>query len=134
MTIEQLSKLSDEELRVKCAELCGWKPETRKMYAGEANVNGWGLNKHLSLGHRDRKFTTSPTSFPNYPADLNAMHEAEKTLQHVPTARADQRVIYSDALFQLLSQSLGRVALNFDMLHATARQRCIAFIFTMQQS
>lgn len=34
----------------------GWKPETRKMYAGENNVKGFGLNQHLGRGDCERKF------------------------------------------------------------------------------
>jgi hypothetical protein len=125
-SIEELSKLSDEELRVMCAELCGWKKETRKRYAGGHNVQGWGWNTHLELGDTKRYFTVSPQNFPNYPADLNAMHEAEG---QVPD-HLEERWRLNIAV-QVDGPS--RSSLKFRIARATARQRCIAFIATKQQ-
>jgi hypothetical protein len=107
MTIEELAKLSDEELRFKCAELCGW---TR------LNWNTWE--------HKDSRMSVWPTtSVPNYPADLNAMHEAEKML-----AKPSEWIGYISFL-EPLADSNGA---GF-IVHVTARQRCIAFIAVKQQ-
>lgn len=115
MTIEELSKLSDEELRVRCAELCGWT---------QLNPGTWE--------HRDSRMSVWPfSSVPNYPADLNAMHEAEKTIEHLP-----------DYLFRVRevvgpfpeAQSEWDDHWWSDVVLATARQRCIAFIAVKQSA
>lgn len=72
--------MNEEQQRIAIAEACGWKPEVRKMYAGEKNVKGWGKNAHLHPGDKDRVFAMSSHEFPDYLNDLNAMHQAEKTL------------------------------------------------------
>src|SRR5580700_8607024 len=68
--------MTSQEKNIAIAEFCGWIPETRKMYGGEKNVKGWGKNQHLSLGDKDRAFTSYPEAFPNYVGSLDAMHEA----------------------------------------------------------
>lgn len=52
----------------------------------------------------------------NFPADLNAMHEAEKTLPDV--------LVYADELDRLT----GRTSREFEVIHATAAQRAEAFL------
>lgn len=54
-------------------EVIGWSPETRKRYAGQANVRGWGLNRHLDCGDKDRGFVTAPSQFPQVVSDANAV-------------------------------------------------------------
>jgi hypothetical protein len=121
MTIEELAKLSDEELRFKCAELCGW---TR------LNWNTWE--------HKDSRMSVWPTtSVPNYPADLNAMHEAEKTLRFSDDGdrsldayeKALKRVHFKDDCDEIWNPQTAETCI----WHATARQRCIAFIAVKQQ-
>lgn len=108
MTIEELSKLSDEDLRLECASLCGW----RKMTKEEFKLHGvdW-INdlRHEVASHYD---------LPMYPQNLNAMHEAEELLERNDEARAE----YEDIL-----DRMGRY-------RASARQRCIAFISVMQSA
>ena len=73
----KLSELTPEQKRIAIAEACGWKqmPEPGAGPYGEYIERCW----------------ISPTGeqnvrgiyLPNYPADLNAMHEAEST-KHMP--------------------------------------------------
>lgn len=50
--------MTTNEIKRVLAEREGWTPEVRKRYGGDKNVSGWGKNKHLSLGDRERDFTT----------------------------------------------------------------------------
>lgn len=95
LTLEQVKAMSDDELRSKVAELCGWKPYRFGGCKGDAHE-------------------ASP---PNYCRDLNAMHEAEKSIitqdQYIPD--------YTEALYDTARHDW----------HATARQRAEAFVLTM---
>lgn len=92
-----------QELRIKVAELCGW---THLRFAFGTL---WGFK-----GNDDR---WSPgccgdtPNVPNYPNDLDAMHEAEKMLP-------DYR-IYTGYLVDLVPQFA---------IHASAYQRALAFV------
>lgn len=109
MTHEQLAKLTPKEKRVKIAEACGYKKEPRKPY--------W---------HRDAVWWTIPgqeahrttRSVPDYLNSLDAMHEAEKTLDW------QQKREYVRELFRA-SQS------DFHSHCATAARRADAFLLTI---
>lgn len=103
--------MTDEEIRLKVAEAMGWKPdpETKFWYA-------LGPNEILA-GFKDG--IVSP--LPNYPADLNAMHEAEKMLLKDGHE--------SDLWLEYLSNLVICAPAGLSS-HATARQRCIAFLKT----
>ena len=64
----------------------------------------------------------------NYPEDLNAMHEAEKTLEH-PEAYASRLgpILLRD---KAVSNMDGTTAWHFAFSHATACQRAEAFLKT----
>jgi len=119
--------MKPEAQRIAIAEASGWTPEVRRMYAGVKNVHGWGKNLHLSLGDSNRLFATIAAEFPDYLSDLNAMHEAESTLE------GDRAFAYYAILaevtgsraFSLRPQQLRAVA------HATAAQRAEAFLRTL---
>lgn len=104
-----LSEWSDEELRVRVAELCGWK---------RLDFGWW----HNSSGQ------TKPA--PNYPADLNAMHEA------VTSTVFQQRgflSVYRNNLAKIVhpEEDIGLQSRAWLCVDATARQRAIAFISTL---
>lgn len=111
-----------ERLRVKVAELCGWRPERRKLYAGVKNVHGWGKNTHLRLGDKDRFFTMTPRLFPDFCNDLNACSEFEKMLSHENLKR------YNDELERLTNDGCIRISVHHYAWHAPATQRCLAFV------
>jgi hypothetical protein len=117
MTIEELAKLSDEELRVRCAKALGAE-----------NIHESAVIASFGDGCGDGLCGKFPVDdgyapIPNYPADLNAMHEAEKML-----AKPSEWMGYISFL-EPLADSNGA---GF-IVHATARQRCIAFIAVKQQ-
>lgn len=105
---------TDEALRIAIAEVCGTlrpgKPIHEHRY-------GPGPMKVIARG--------KPIS-PNYPSDLNACHEMEKVLT------AEHIFPYEIHLCQIIHQD-GPVApgpLGFEW-HASARQRCLAFVKTL---
>lgn len=82
-----MKTLTEKELRELDAfiavHIFGWVPETRSTYAGEHNAKGYGLNKHLHLGDKDRYFQ-SEYSFPHarYSTDpAYAMQVLEKCIE-----------------------------------------------------
>jgi hypothetical protein len=99
-----------EEQRIAIAEACGWK----NVDAGSGRV--WGVTTR----HKG-----TPSEFdvcvdvPNYPFDLNAMHDAEKVLVSL------QWVSYSRRLQTLCDESVTWP------IHATASQRAEAFLRTI---
>lgn len=98
--------MTNEQINAGIAEACGWgnKPVVRANGRGAVWVTEW----------------------PDYCADLNAMHEAEKVL-------GEKRIrTYAFLLAQVLDTSptvdLDNQFLN---IHATARQRAEAFLRTL---
>lgn len=128
MTIEELSKLSDEDLRLECASLCGW----RKMTKEEFKIHGVDWINDLS------REVASHYDLPMYPQNLNAMAKAEETLSEQGRADyADELFALTDPVYQTGVTEDGVPDLATDMckwLTATARQRCIAFIAVMQSA
>lgn len=110
---DKVRALSDEELRVKVAELDGWKRDKQTGY-----------------------FLGDTESLPNYLHDLNAVHEIEEKLdgdqvsayakllgRHHPTYCVkvlDGRDPEEDFWYE-----------TFTLIHATARQRCEALVLTL---
>jgi hypothetical protein len=64
-----------DELRIKVAELCGWKKEEYTNLGDDR----YTPIRHITRWKKDNDIAWKPEDLPNYPADLNAMHEAEKT-------------------------------------------------------
>lgn len=104
-----VDSLSDEELRLQVATLCGWKRLQ--------NVQNWWW-------HDD--FGTTKIA-PDYPNDLNAMHEAEKSLT------LTQFRDYIEDLEVACASGMESVTVRADRkkISSTARQRAIAFIATL---
>lgn len=95
--------MTDEQMRVAIAECCGWK----HLEADEAQD---GFRDEDGVWHN------MP---PDYPNDLNAMHEAEKTLDEISAYE------YANALDCICGET------RFLLCHATARQKSEAFLRTV---
>ena len=95
--------MTDEEIRIKVTELLGW-------YIADAK-NG------LGVAHGQAIWPHTVKPLPNYPQDLNACHEMEKAMGH------GEQWWYVGLLQGKLGDLWG---------FATARQRCEAFIKTME--
>ncbi|TXH19509.1 MAG: hypothetical protein E6R03_00410 [Hyphomicrobiaceae bacterium] len=108
MTRSEVQKLSDELLLLKVAWLLGWK-SIDKRYA---------LFAHRGLsGRKPNDVDGIEHPVPDYPHDLNACHEMEKTIIKKGLVQD-----YVDHMFEENGE-----------WHATARQRCEAFVLTMQK-
>jgi len=106
--------MTDEQINIKIAELCGWGFKQR--FLGEPySTAPKEMTAKLDPAHWNRNLY----ELPNYTADLNAMHEAEKRLTDI-----DDRLLYDKALAETTS--------GFTY-HATARHRAEAFLRVLGQ-
>lgn len=109
--------MTDEQMRIAIADACGWKkpddPEVMKFKVGWTSAEKWWMCPKgvLRLKH----------DIPNYLNDLNAMHEAEKLLLKDGHE--------SDLWLEYLSNLVICAPAGLSS-HATARQRCIAYLKT----
>ena len=117
MTTQEVQALTDEEIRVKVAELQGWENVHR--------FNKWQEGGPASCKDGDLVGDFNGRTrchLPNYPADLNACHEVEKMLTN------EQWPAYSSTLWRITNQAPS----NYEC-HASARQRCEALLITLTQ-
>ncbi len=132
--------LTDEEIRIKVAEAYGWvKQPFSGAYWSEQYVKGKLpsiYNKKARIEGRDF-FVRSKKDLPNYPLDLNACAEFEKTLN------IGEAIAYVKALDEILRREnnangtweiycarsekdvLYRL---FPFVTAKPKQRCIAYL------
>jgi hypothetical protein len=103
--VEKVSVMTDNEIRVAIAEACGWKLETTNVHDGLC----WHLN---GVQHE-----FAP---PDYPSDLNAMHEAEKQLTGAQCLQFETELNTQTKWMKHITA--------FPMVHSTARQRAEAFL------
>jgi len=112
MTEIEVKKLTDEELRIKVAELRGWKFYSSHSYWMEPGT-GYQIARTVN-------------ELPNYSQDLNAMHSAEFFLSD------GQFAVYMSILrgnadeLKFMSQHVGQMRLT----KATAREKAEAFVLT----
>jgi hypothetical protein len=104
--------MKPEKQRIAIAEACGWKnadhPDAMKLKQGWTMPEKWCMDPKGVLRFNHHR--------PDYLNDLNAMHEAEKTLD------------YND-----LNDMEKSVSFHFGVtpFHATASQRAEAFLRTI---
>ena len=131
MTPKQAQELSDEELRIKVAELCGWthRRPHEEGFMVRAQTHGFKVsgNKGTSdLMHVPGDRYSDLERIPNYPQDLNAMHEVESL---VPASRrAGYLTLISVATF---TDSRHVNEGMWDIASAAARQRAESFVIIM---
>ena len=101
--------MTNEEIDKAIAEYCGWKYE----FNGNDEDPEWYW---IPPNNPDGNGTP-----PDYCNDLNAMHEAENTLND------DQQYEYAYVLDGLIKNR----SCEFDLIHASARMRAEAFVKTI---
>ena len=124
--------MTEEQINIAVAEACGWKKLTVPLEddlgpIGDMTVTKW---KRPSNPHG---YVDPTSSVPNYCNNLNAMHEAEKTLA------AEQEAVYVEALDRVTWEFIqtdarynaGRLCVSELQFRATARQRAEAFLRTL---
>ena len=116
MSVDEIKKLSNKELDIKIAELCGWKHRSR-----EDKIVEWTPPN----GHKDYGYWVRGNDCPpNYSSDLNEMHLVEaKFLNH------HQAKFYGDWL-EMLNGFEGNQSTC--LWHASAHRKAIAFILAME--
>ena len=122
MTSEEYDKLTDEEKRIKVAELCGWE---HWAWEPEKSRHVWGYNGATVF----TKTKDEMSVIPDYLNDLNAMYEALSTMTY------EQNREYCHIL---KVNTLGQDGMLFwrnatDLVNATAAQRAKAFVLTMEE-
>ena len=104
--------MTDEQINAAITEACGWKlaghPDQLKA------TDGWELGYQFVL-QPDGQLVTH-NSIPNYCTDLNAMHEAEKTIYK------------HNNLWTAYYYAVGAGPFS---LHVTARKKAEAFLRTL---
>ena len=107
--------MTPEQQRIAIAEACGWT-DVRFIGRGDDTI---------CVGKP--KVRPGGINVPDYPFDLNAMHDAEKVLT------VAQRITYANQIGVVLSGgSVGRAIPNWWFIHeATASQRAEAFLRTI---
>jgi len=118
--------MSNDEIRTAIAHACGWR---WKIY-DDGNLDAvWSPGPK---GKWEGSFVRFIEGLPNYPEDLNAMHEAEKTLK--PPKKFDdfksEVSRYEEHLCQIVKADASHKwnGDSFKIAHATARQRAEAFL------
>lgn len=109
--------MTDEELRDKVAGLCGWthlRVACGHLWGTAPDSDYSDLPEHWYAG-----CPGDTTKVPDYPRDLNAMHEAEKTLN------ADQFTEYHGTLVVMRNKDCMPMC---RCISAPAHQRAKAFV------
>lgn len=112
-------------MRVKVAGLHGWTEVELRWYDARQEFTGLPPGKTCVYGYRH---------IPDYPNDLNAMHEAEELIPKTPFDRdgLSPRGRFELNLTQILREE------NYHsprpMWHATADQHARAFVKTMEST
>lgn len=129
--------MTDDQIRIAIAEACGandrWAIMKHGLYyrphaKGYTNKvsEAWIVSEAEADKHvypHDEPVTKHRALLPDYLNDLNAIHEAEVTLQ------GGQRALFAGAMHRVIV-ALGKTGIDgeFAAIHATARQRCEAFL------
>jgi hypothetical protein len=109
--------MTQEQKRIKLAEVAGWKPYPSENVGPAARF----FNGDIWFRHAESYTIATPEQLPDYFNDLNAVHELESTLGEKQTR------LYAFILAQVLDTS-PTVDLDdqFLNIHATAAQRAEA--------
>jgi hypothetical protein len=98
-------------------------PEAQQIAIAEAcGFTDIGTEQHPAITYCVGQLDSQRTIVPEYLYDLNACHEMEKTLTR------EQAVLMGDLLELRFGYRDGRAFTIFDAAHATAPQRCEAFL------
>ena len=120
MTLEQIQALTDDEIRVRVAELMGWREIPWSELTNPREAREQKLFCRSNEDHRCEWL-------PNYPADLNACASFEATLTREQCQAYNRKLMETvterpDTEQQSLRWSWGR----------PPRARCEAFLAVMQ--
>lgn len=127
--MSKLRYISDEEIRIKVAELCGWVNNGANYWHKNGEVRA--LNDECSDGCGG--IGDDIKGLPKYDSDLNAMYEAEEFGKNNDEHWTEK---WLEELALVLSDDETNDYLNvgkYELIHSTARQRAEAFILAMNK-
>ena len=133
MTLEEVQKLSDEELQIKVAEFCNFKNIRMESVPDEYDSERSVLRLYGELADTPNPSMTwvaGACAIPDYCNDLNAMHEIEKDFEDVKLTIC--AVEYADHLMKIIKIPRDCID-SFRLLRATARERAEAFVLTLSE-
>lgn len=118
--------MTDEQINIAIAEACGWRCCKRDMRIAEL-VHTHPYHGLVGIEPTAKEYDGSKDwqywVIPNYCDDLNAMHEAEESLNHL------QQCEFAEKLFRVMIGEDG--VSEFMKIHSTAAQRAEAFLRTI---
>jgi hypothetical protein len=106
--------MSDEEIRIAVAKLCGWEPCNDRLINYE-----WAPGHISQVAAEWKNGERSAMTLPDYQRDLNACAEFRKTLT------LEER---EDYVWELMKRIHSRSSTHWDCADATARDHCEAFL------
>ena len=109
--------MKPEDINRAIAEHCGWDVNSPKF--------------HDNMWLYDHKDGSRAPQFPNYHGDLNAMHEAERTLNNGQALKYQDVLIWSVCTLDALFPATRDCAMQGFLHHATSAQRAEAFLRTI---
>lgn len=113
MTLPLINSLEDETVRVMVSESDGWIRD-----------DSYSVNEFPAWRNVKTRVVVQRPGLPNYPASLDAMAEARKTL----TPKQMRRYTQTLRVTVIDPDSVTSEALWFFVIDATARQHCNAFL------
>lgn len=139
--MKPVEELTDEELRIEIAEFCGW------IEIEVVGVERWPDDdqpNRIPFGIEDSRKDKSPKELPDYPNSLDAMWEAEEKLEksnftnrfdnHIKNTYGVKLEEVLDAAYECIFWEDSQGNPNaFEIAHATAKQRAIAFVKTIRE-
>lgn len=116
--------MTPQEQRIAIAEFCGWKK-----YIPDHGIESY-LFYNPDLGELIQD-SYSADMLPNYPNDLNAMHEAEKLLSGQQWSDYVVMLERNYLSFPIWKEMNPSTAIGIGCVHATSQQRSEAFLRTI---
>jgi hypothetical protein len=114
--------MTDDQIRIAIAEWCGWKFIVSHDVMGKAVPDRW-------IKDEMEYFEDHP--FPDYPNDLNAVHEMEKRLEEESFTNINCYVGRLADVCRPEGSDPDSIDDLLRCIHATARQRCEALLKTI---
>jgi hypothetical protein len=137
MTITDASNLTDERLRIRIAEWCGWSRIDKGTFGLRSGKDLLGSKSELGgTPPCDKEKPENDQSFapiPNYPTSLDAMHEAVLKLgrEHWTDYTMHLRQVIAEQCDKPEFYVHGELIADIWFYQATARQRAIALVATI---
>lgn len=126
MTREKWAKMTKDEKNILVAELAGWERGPKK----EIKLGMFGVVVPMSCWHDKNEKESWQDNPPSFCSDLNAMYDAE---EKYIMGNKNIRNRYEDELLEAVGGPGCRLMPDeIDHWHATADQRALAFVMTME--